>query len=622
MSEMTMNTEAKDTMKEITEDTIAATVEPVAEPIVETNEEVVAAPVASSNDEDFSEEVAVDEAVDEEAAVEDEESFAALFNASLEDQPKLSRGASVEGVVVSVDNEYVTLDLKGNNEGVIKISEFASIGQDVPAFGVSLESVITGKGRLGYELSVLQAKRKALMDEVSAAKEAGKTVTGRVVREVKGGFRVDLGGLEAFLPRSEADSGFINAEALIGNSYEMAIIEVTFRPENVVLSRKQPLVAVEAELRGKFFGSHAVGDKVSGTVKRLTNFGAFVDLGGIDALLHVSDISWKHINNPNEMLSIGQSITAEIVKLDAASEKVSISMKNMIEDPWAKVTDTYENDMQVTGTVRKLIKAGAIVELEPGVEGLIHRSEMSWTQKDMDPAKVLAEGDVVDVAILDFDAVERRLRLSLKAVSENPWQVWMTTHPVGSKITGKIRNISDFGFFVGLTDELDGLVHIGNLSWDIDGAEAIKAYSKGQEVECVVIGVEVDRQRIALGIKQLSADPFDTFINGAKRGAAVNGKVVEVLPNAVLVEVADGIVARLALREIPRENGNPAVGDEIEAKIIDVNRQRRRVELSIRKLMMDEERDSMRQYAEQNKAEEAPSALALQLQKMLGTKRK
>lgn len=615
-----MNTEAKDTMKEIAEENIEANLdsnaELVAESSVETDVEAIETSVVANVDSADNDEVS------EDIAVEDEESFAALFNASLEDQPKLSKGTTAEGVVVSVDSEYVTVDLKGNNEGVIKVAEFASIGQDVPAFGAAIEAVITGKGRLGYELSVLQAKRKALMDTVSAAKEAGQTITGRVAREVKGGFRVDLGGVEAFLPRSEADSGFINAEDLIGNSYEMAIIEVTFRPENVVLSRKQPLMAVEAEIRGKFFSSHAVGDKVSGTVKRLTNFGAFVDLGGLDALLHVSDISWKHINNPNEMLSIGQSITAEIVKLDAGSEKVSISMKNMIEDPWVKVSDTYENDMQVTGTVRKLIKAGAIVELEPGVEGLIHRSEMSWTHKDVDPAKVLAEGDVVDVAILDFDAVERRLRLSLKAVSENPWQVWMSKHPAGTKISGKIRNISEFGFFVGLTNELDGLVHIGNLSWDVDGAEAIKTYSKGQDVECVVIGVEVDRQRIALGIKQLSEDPFDTFISGAKRGSTVNGKVVEILPNAVLVEVADGIVARLALREIPRENGNPAVGDAIEAKVIDVNRQRRRVELSVRKMLQDEERNAMRHYAEQNKAEEAPSALALQLQKMLGEKRK
>lgn len=551
----------------------------------------------------------------------EEESFAELFEASLVEQPKLSRGSYVSGVVVAIDQEYVTVDLKGNAEGVIAISEFAAIGEPVPAIGDKIDALMTGKGRLGAELSVLQAKRRKLMEGVVAAKEAGETVAATVVREVKGGFRVDLGGLEAFLPRSEADTGFVNAEELIGNTYDMAIIEVQHRPENVVVSRKQPIAAVEEVQRAAFFDASEVGSKVTGKVKRLTNFGAFIDLGGIDALLHVSDIAWKHIDNPAEMLTVGQEVTAEIIKLDAAAGKVSVSMKNLIEDPWTKVAETYESGMQVTGTVRKIIKVGAIVELEPGVDGLIHRSEMSWTRKDVEPSKVLSEGDVVDVAVLDFDANERRLRLSLKAVGENPWQAWMAKHPAGSKITGKIKNISDFGFFVGLTDELDGLVHIGNLSWDVPGDEAIKAYSKGQEVECVVIGVDVERQRIALGIKQLSANPFDTFIQGAKSGAAVDGKVVELLPNACLVEVADGIVARLAFREIPREQGNPSVGDEIEAKIINVDKKRQRVELSIRQLLRDEERDSMKMYADQVKKEDEPSALALELQRKLLNKK-
>jgi small subunit ribosomal protein S1 len=545
----------------------------------------------------------------------EEESFADLFEASLVEQPKLSRGAYVNGVVVAIDQEYVTVDLKGNSEGVIAIAEFAAIGQEVPSIGDAIDALMTGKGRRGAELSVLQAKRRKIMEDMVAAKEAGTTVSATVTKEVKGGFRVDLGGLEAFMPRSEADTGFVKADELVGNTFDVAVIEVQHRPENVVVSRKKPIAAVEEVLRGKFFETAEVGGKVSGTVKRLTNFGAFIDLGGIDALLHVSDIAWKHIENPAEMLTVGQEVTAEIIKLDAGTGKVSVSMKNLIEDPWTNVSETYESGMQVTGTVRKLIKVGAIVELEPGVDGLIHRSEMSWTRKDIDPAKVLTEGDVVDVAVIDFDAEERRLRLSLKAVRENPWQLWMTDHPAGSKLTGKIRNISEFGFFVGLTEELDGLVHIGNLSWDIQGDEAIKAYSKGQEVECVVIGVDVERQRIALGIKQLTENPFDTFMNGAKRGAAVNGKVVELLPNACLVEVAEGIVARLAFREIPREQTNPAVGDEIEAKITNVDSKRNRIELSIRQLLRDEERDSMRMYAEQVKQEAAPSALALELQR-------
>jgi len=558
------------------------------------------------------------ESTDATAAVSnEEESFAALFEASLEEQPKLSRGEYVTGVVVALDGDVVTVDLKGNSEGVIKVSEFAAIGESVPEIGAEISALMTGKGRLGVELSVLQGKRREVMEKVLAAQEAGETISGQVVKEVKGGFRVDLGGFEAFLPRSEADTGFVNAGELLNNTFDFAIIEVQQRPENIVISRKQPQAAQEAVLREAFFAKHALGSKVEGTVKRLTNFGAFVDLGGIDALLHVSDIAWKHIDNPAEMLSSGQTVTAEIIKLDAETGKISISMKNLIEDPWAKVSDTYEPGMQVTGTVRKLIKVGAIVELEPGVDGLIHRSEMSWTRKDIEPSKVLAEGDVVDVAILEADTETRRLRLSLKAVGENPWQAWMAEHPAGSKVTGKIKNISDFGFFVGLTDELDGLVHIGNISWDVKGDEAIQAYQKGQEVECAVIGVDVERERIALGIKQLTANPFETFIKGSKRGAAVNGKVVEVLPNAYLIEVADGIVARLAQREMPRDQAALAVGDEVEAKVTNIDRKRERVELSVRQLLRDEERDSIRQYANQTQKDDAPSALALELQRKL-----
>ncbi|HID36877.1 MAG TPA: S1 RNA-binding domain-containing protein [Ghiorsea sp.] len=558
-----------------------------------------------------------DVSTEESAAPEtnEEESFAALFAASIEEQPKLSRGEYVTGVVVAIASDVVTVDLKGNSEGVIKASEFAEIGEAVPAIGDEISALMVGKGRQGVELSVLQGKRREVMNTVLAAKEAGELVSGTVSKEVKGGFRVDLGGFEAFLPRSEADTGFVNAGELLNQTFDFAIIEVQQRPENIVVSRKQPLAEQEAVVRAAFFENNVLGDKIEGTIKRLTNFGAFVDLGGLDALLHVSDIAWKHIDNPAEMLSVGQKITAEVIKLDAESGKISISMKNLIEDPWVRVADTYEPGMKVTGTVRKLIKVGAIVELEPGVDGLIHRSEMSWTRKDIEPSKVVTEGDVVDVAVLDFDAEKRRLRLSLKEVRENPWQAWMAANPAGSKVTGKIKNISDFGFFVGLSDELDGLVHIGNISWDVSGDEAIKDYQKGQEVECAVIGVDVERGRIALGVKQLTANPFETFIAGSKKGAAVNGKVIEVLPNAYLIEVADGIVARLAQREMPREQAALKIGDEVEAKVTNIDRKRERVELSIRQLLRDEERDSIRDYAKKNKADESPSALALELQR-------
>lgn len=551
----------------------------------------------------------------------EEESFKKLFEASLKEQPVLKKGEFVKGVVVSIDQEVVTLDVGAKNEGTVAVSEFTRAGQDLPKVGDEVEALVVSMNTGGVTLSVLEGRRRELWAEVEAAQESGALLQATVVKEVKGGFRVDLGGLSAFMPRSEADTDArIAADLLIGKSVEVALLEATRKPENIVVSRKQPLMKVQEEQRQVFFEKHAIGDKVSGEVKRLTDFGAFVDIGGLDALLHVSDISWRRIERPDELLSVGQKVSAEIIKLNTETGKVSISMKNLQDDPWVAVVDKYEPGMRLTGTVRRLLDFGAVVELEAGVEGMIHRSEMSWTRKDVKPTEVLSEGDVVDVAVLSVEPEERRIRLSLKEVSENPWQAWLADHPVGSRLTGKIKNITDFGFFVGLNGELDGLVHIGNLSWEQEGSEAIKAYSKGQEIETVVLGVDVDRQRISLGIKQLSDDPFELFLAGVKRGGTVSGKVVEVHSGAVMVELADGIVARLPMREVPRDHAELKEGSEIEAKITDVNRKRRQVDLSIRQQLRDEEREAVRSYTQNMQEDNEPSALALELQKLLGKK--
>ena len=562
-------------------------------------------------------------AMDAAAPVAEEESFKKLFEASLKEAPALKRGENIKCVVVGVNDDVVTLDVGTKNEGTIHVSEFATIGKALPAIGDEIEAmVISAGGREGTRLSVLEGRRQELWQSVDAAVEAGETVEATVLKEVKGGFRVDLGGLSGFMPRSEADADVrIAADQLVGKSCQVAIIEATHKPENIVVSRKQPMMKELEAKRAELFAKIAVGDKVSGEVKRLTGFGAFVDIGGADALLHVSDVAWRRVENPAEMLSIGQKVSAEIIKLNKETGKVSISMKALQKDPWVTAASTYETGMRLTGTVRKLLDFGAVVELEPGVEGMIHRSELSWTRKDVKPTEVLSEGDVVDVAVLAVEPEDRRIRLSLKEVSENPWQAWLAEHPIGSKITGKIKNITDFGFFVGLTEDLDGLVHLGNISWEKDGAEAIGEFKKSQEVEAVILGVDVDRQRISLGIKQLSSDPFELFLDGVKRGGIVKGKVVEINSGAAMVELADGVQARLALREVPRENDALKVGDEVEAKVIDSNRKRRQVELSIRQLLRDEEREAMRSYSQGVKNEETPSALALELQrKLLGKK--
>ena len=554
-----------------------------------------------------------------------EESFKQLFEQSLREQPTIRRGEVVKGTVVHCGQDVVVIDIGAKVEGTIPLSEFAAIDMPVPAVGDELEAQVRDvDGGTGVELSVLDAHRRTVWSAIEAATESGEPLDGRVVAEVKGGFKVDLGGIEAFMPRSEADTTpRIQAEALIGQPCQVRVIEARRRPQNVVVSRRQVLQVEQEKQQAAFFAQAKLGDRVTGKVKRMTDFGAFVDIGGLDALLHISDITWRRIRHPKEVLSAGQNITAEITKLVPESGKVSISMRALQPDPWQKAGTTYEPGMRLTGTVRQLLDFGAVVELEPGVEGLIHRSEMSWTRRDVKPIEVLAEGDVVDVSVLEVDPEARRIRLSLKEVSENPWQAWLTRHPAGSHVNGKIKTITDFGFFVGLDDDLDGLVHVGNIAWDKDGAEAIQGYQKGQEVECVVLGVDVDRQRISLGIKQLTADPMELFLEGAKRGSVVTGKVVDVQSGYATIELAAGVLARLGMREVPRDFDEVKLGNEIQAKVVDINPRRRQIELSIRQLLRDEERDAVRNYAANVDEEKEPSALALELQrKLFGDKKK
>jgi small subunit ribosomal protein S1 len=548
-----------------------------------------------------------------------EDSFKQLFEQSLLEQPVIRRGETVKGMVVHRGQETVVIDIGAKAEGTIPLAEFTAIGVPVPAVGDEIEAQVRSVGgTTGVELSVLDAHRHSMWSSIEAALASGEPIDGRVTSEVKGGFKVDLGGIEAFMPRSEADAGArVQGEELVGQSCQVCVIEARRRPENIVVSRKKILQAERELQQQAFFAKAKLGDKVSGTVRRMTDFGAFVDIGGIDALLHISDITWRRLKHPKEVLSVGQNVSAEITKLVPGTGKVSISMRALQADPWQNVEATYEPGMRLTGTVRQLLDFGAVVELEPGIEGLIHRSEMSWTRRDVKPTEVLAEGDVVDVSVLEVNPEARRIRLSLKEVSDNPWQSWLAKHPVGSRVSGKVKTMTDFGFFVGLDDDLDGLVHVGNIVWDRDGAEAMGDYRKGQEVECVVLGVDVDRQRISLGIKQLSADPMEVFLEGAKRGSVVTGKIVEVHNGYAIVELADGVQARLGMREVPRENDAVKLGNEIEAKVIDINPRRRQIEISIRQMLRDEERDAVRNYAASVEEERAPSALALELQRKL-----
>lgn len=555
--------------------------------------------------------------------IPEEESFEKLFEASLQEQPEVRRGEMVGGKVINIQGDLVIVDVGAKAEATIPAEEFGRAGLPLPSPGDKIEALVQSVGRSGeIRLSVFEGVRREAWKAVEQALSDETPIDAEVIRTCKGGYRVSIGALEAFMPRSEADPNpRLGASEIVGKPCKVVVLEARRKPENIVVSRKRPLEAEREAMRKAFFAKASLGDKVTGVVRRLTDFGAFVDVSGVDALLHVSELSWRRIEDPSEVLSEGQTITAEIIKLNPETGKVSLSMKTLQPDPWEKAAQVYEPGMRLTGTVRKLLDFGAVVELEPGIEGLIHRSEMSWTRKDVKPSQVLTEGDVVDVAVLEVDAESRRLRLSLKAVTENPWQQWLAQHPVGSHVTGKIRNITEFGFFVAVSKELDGLVHVDNLSWDRPGQEVLAEYRKGQEVECVVLGVDVERQRISLGIKQLDQDPFELFLAEVKRGASVTGEVIEMTPRGAMVKLAEGVHAHLSMREVPREHEEIKVGSQIEAKVIDVQRKRRLVELSIRQHLRDEERNAVRQYSQKVKEDKTPSALALELQRKLLNKK-
>ncbi|MDQ6960534.1 MAG: 30S ribosomal protein S1 [Mariprofundaceae bacterium] len=551
------------------------------------------------------------------STIEDnEQSFKQLFEESIKQHPIAARGQIVSGIVAGMDDESMMVDVGGKNEGLVSLNEFERLGEPVPSIGDSIEVMVQSTGGTnGVHLSVLAARQQSLWKRVDDSLTKESCIPATVLAKVKGGLRVDLGGLNAFLPRSEIDINPSVSSDMIGQRINVVVLNASQKPENIVVSRKHPLEAARNEKRKTFFASEKVGNRVNGEIKRLTDFGAFVDVGGADALLHVSDIAWRRLKHPGEALQVGQHITAEITKLDEAAGKISLSMRTLQADPWENISGKYETGMRLTGTVRKLLDYGAMVEIEPGVEGMIHRSEMSWTRQDINPSKVLTEGDVVDVAVLAVDIKKRRISLSLKEVAANPWQIWLTGHPVGTRIKGTVRSITDFGLFVRLNNDLDGLVHIGNLSWHQSGEQVITSYARGDEVECVVLGVDVERQRVALGIKQLEDDPFEVFLANASRGSRVEGKILESVSGGFSVELMQGVTAYLPKREVPGENGELKSGSGIEAKIVELDRKRKKVKLSISQMLRDEEKDAVRNYAKAGGKDDTPSALALELQR-------
>ncbi len=543
------------------------------------------------------------------------ESFAELFEESLKTVDMVP-GTIVTGVVIDIDKDWVTVHAGLKSEGVIPAEQFRNelgelnlqIGDEVQ---VALESVEDGFGET--KLSREKAKRAEAWKILEAAHVAEEVIKGVINGKVKGGFTVDVAGIRAFLPGSLVDVRPVRETThLEGKELEFKVIKLDQKRNNVVVSRRAVLEQANSVERDELLATLQEGQAVKGIVKNLTDYGAFVDLGGVDGLLHITDMAWKRIKHPGEIVEVGQEIDVKVLKFDRERNRVSLGLKQLGEDPWVAITKRYPEGARVKAKVTNLTDYGCFAELEEGVEGLIHVSEMDWTNKNIHPSKVVQLGDEIEVMVLDIDEERRRISLGLKQCQENPWDAFARTCAKGDKITGKIKSITDFGIFIGLDGGIDGLVHLSDISWHEAGEEAVRKYKKGDELETVVLAIDPERERISLGIKQLETDPFSEYVAVNDKGVVVKGTVKEVEAKAAVITLADDVEGVLKASELSREKVEDArnvlkVGDEVEAKIIAVDRKNRSISLSVKSKDVEDEKAAMKELSKQPEA--APTTL-------------
>ncbi len=539
------------------------------------------------------------------------ESFADLFEESLK-EIEMKPGAIVSGVVVDIDSDWVTVHAGLKSEGVIPKAQFQddngelsiAIGDEVQ---VALDAVEDGFGET--RLSREKAKRMEAWGELEKAFEAEEIVKGVISGKVKGGFTVDVASIRAFLPGSLVDVRPVRDTAhLEGKELEFKVIKLDQKRNNVVVSRRSVLEAENSAEREQLLGSLQEGHEVKGIVKNLTDYGAFVDLGGVDGLLHITDMAWKRIKHPGEIVNVGDEINVKVLKFDRERNRVSLGLKQLGEDPWVAITNRFPEGTRVTGRVTNLTDYGCFVELEEGVEGLVHVSEMDWTNKNIHPSKVVSLGDEVEVQVLDIDEERRRISLGIKQCKNNPWEEFSGTFNKADKLKGKIKSITDFGIFIGLDGGIDGLVHLSDISWNEVGEDAVRKYRKGDEVEAVILAIDAERERISLGIKQLSEDPFNTFASLNEKGTIVKGVIKEVTAKAATVELAEDVLATLKASEISIDRVEDATnvlkeGEEVEARIISIDRKNRNISLSIKAKDQAEEKAAMKELRSKPEAE-------------------
>ncbi|MBJ9985002.1 30S ribosomal protein S1 [Acinetobacter sp. S40] len=529
------------------------------------------------------------------------ESFAALFEES-ELNLNVEKGAVIQGVVVSIDSDWVTVDTGLKSEGVVDRAEFLNEQRELEVqvgdtVDVVVEALDNGMGQT--VLSREKAKRAETWTKLEKIFEDGEIVTGVISGKVKGGFTVDIGPVRAFLPGSLVDTRPIrDTTHLEGKELEFKVIKLDAKRNNVVVSRRAVMEAESSADREALLAQLEEGQTVTGTIKNLTDYGAFVDLGGIDGLLHITDMAWKRIKHPSEVVEVGQEVTVKVLKFDRERNRVSLGLKQLGEDPWLAIMNRYPKGSIVKARVTNLTDYGCFAEIAEGVEGLVHVSEMDHTNKNIHPSKVVQIGDEVDVMVLEVDEERRRISLGIKQTRANPWEEFAKAHEKGEKVSGTIKSITDFGIFIGLPGGIDGLVHLSDISWNEQGEDAIRRYKKGDTVEAVILSVDAEGNRISLGIKQLNSDPFNDFLAANERGALVKGTVTAVDAKGATVKLADEVEATLKASEINRDRVEDAtkfleVGQEVEAKIINVDRKSRSINLSIKAKDEAEEKEAV-----------------------------
>ena len=539
-----------------------------------------------------------------EQPVVEKESFAALLEESMGSENDLV-GQVMEGRVISVDSDFALIDVGLKSEGRVLLKEFAPPGQKAEiAVGDTVEVFLERMENKNGEavLSREKARREEAWTQLEKAFERTERVNGVIFGRVKGGFTVDLQGAVAFLPGSQVDIRPVrDVTPLMGTPQPFQILKMDRSRGNIVVSRRAVLEESRAEQRTELIAGLKEGQVLNGVVKNITDYGAFIDLGGVDGLLHVTDIAWRRINHPSEALQIGQTIDVQVIRFNRETQRISLGMKQLEADPWEGVEAKYPLEVRFTGRVTNITDYGAFVELEPGVEGLVHVSEMSWTKKNVHPGKIVSTSQEVEVVVLDTDPQKRRISLGLKQTMANPWDAFLEQHPIDSEMEGEVKNITEFGLFIGLPGEIDGMVHMSDLDWEKPGEEAIEVHKKGDMVKVKVLDIDVEKERISLGIKQLTGDPFESEMSNFTRGTVITCTVSEVTTGGIEVAIAEGVKGFIRKSDLSRDRSEQrpdrfAVGEKIDAKVTSIDKSSRKISLSIKAREVAEEKQAMADY--------------------------